>query len=102
MTEETALENTTSQPLEGMAGLHATLKQVVKKIMDSITLDHIAANLRGGGITKYVITISPAKSGDVWISMDCEVTPIKRFILAVKGLENGRTPKLRQDKDSEG
>jgi hypothetical protein len=112
MTEENTPQNTTNQPqslasasgspLEGMAGLHATLKDVVKKIMASTALDCIAANVRGGGTTSYIITISPAKSGDVYISMDCEVTPVKRTLLVVKGLDNGKAHKPRPDKASEG
>lgn len=87
-------------PLEGMAGLHATLKDVVRKIMSSTSLECIAANVRGGGTTTYTVTISPAKSGDVFISMDCEVTPVKRTLLVVKGLDNGKAPKPRTTKDS--
>ncbi len=83
------------QPLEGMAGLQATLKDVVKRLLSTTSLECIASNIRGGGMTTYTIAITPAKTGDVYISMDCEVTPVKRTLIVVKGLENGKVDRRR-------
>ena len=84
-----------------MAGLHACLKDVVKKVISTASLECVTANLRGGGTTSYIITVSPARTGDVYVSMECEVTPVKRMLVKVKGLENGKVYKPREPRDAD-
>lgn len=93
MNETDTPPQTDAQTLEGKAGVYSALKDITKRILASVSIEHIAANIRGGGTTAYIIRIAPAKSGDVYVSLECEVTPMKRTLTVVKGLDNGRLTK---------
>lgn len=87
--------NTMNKEDTAIKELIETLESVIERIVGVTAIDCILANIKGGGTTKYIVTISPSNSGNVFVTLDCEVTPVKRTLCVVKGLDNGKENKTK-------